>query len=200
MFEGKGLLSPKTLLASGAVLVLAAGLFVQQGGLSLFGQKLEERDISYHKTYDGWWDVACDAAMDGDGTRCYMQYVDVYEPQPNLRAAMVELTYAKDGNGVSQPTLVFNIESGMDFAKSSMRINKPDATAMDLSFGSCSGAECSLTGREAENVLASWRDGKTLALSLFETGGSNVVRTWPLQNMATILDDLASQRAQRNLP
>lgn len=200
MSEGKGLLSPKTLLASGAVIVLAAGLFVQQGGLSLFGQKLEQRDISYHKTYDGWWDVACDAAIDGGGTRCYMQYVDVYEPQPNLRAAMVELTYAKDGNGVSQPTLVFNIESGMDFAKSSMRVEKPDATAMDLPFGACSGTECSITGGEAERILATWRGGETLRLSLSEADGSDVIRTWPLQNMATILDDLASQRAQRNLP
>lgn len=200
MAAGTGLLSSKKLLAGGTVLVLATGLFVQQGGLSLFGQKLEERNISYHKTYDGWWDVACDAAMDGGETRCYMQYVDVYEPQPNLRAAMVELTYARDDNGNSQPTLVFNIESGMDFAKSSMRVEKAEATSMDLSFGSCTGAECSLSGEQAKTILASWRGGETLTLSLSEADGSDVIRNWPLQNMATILDDLASQRASRNLP
>lgn len=200
MSEGKVFLSPRKLLAGSAVIILAAGLFVQQGGLSLFGQKLEERDISYHKTYDGWWDVACDAAMDGTDSRCYMQYVDVYQPQPDLRAAMVELTYTRDSDGISQPVLVFNIETGMDFAKSSMRIEKPDASVMALSFGECSGAECRLTGSEAQGFLASWRTGRTLILSLSEADGSEVIRNWPLQNMATILDDLATRRKQRNLP
>jgi hypothetical protein len=53
-------LSAATLLLGTPVSGLAAG-------------KLAGRPIIFKKTFDGWWDVACDAAPDGSDPCCYMQ-------------------------------------------------------------------------------------------------------------------------------
>ena len=72
--------------------------------------QLPGRLITFKKTFDGWWDVACDTAPDGSDPRCYVQYVDPYRVQPKLRAAMVDFLYRRRADGASEPviTLMLN--------------------------------------------------------------------------------------------
>ena len=58
---------------------------------------LPGRLITFKKTFDGWWDVACDTAPDGTDARCYVQYVDPYRVTPKLRAVMVDFFVSAGG-------------------------------------------------------------------------------------------------------
>ena len=188
-------------LATGSLLLVAAvGLFFQQGGFSLFGQKLDVLDIAYHKTYDGWWDVACDSQSDGSDGRCYVQYVDVYSDRPDFRAAMVHLVYEGEEAGKGTPVLTFNLEGDLDFSAVAMRVETSGQEDLALTLPGCSSSPCIVRDGAAQQMVSAWRDGETLSITLPETGDRPKEIRWPLQNMATILDDLAAQRAQRSYP
>ena len=70
--------------------------------------KLDGRLITFKKSFDGWWDVACDTAPDGTDARCYVQYVDPYRTTPHLRAAMVDFLYRKTTGGKAEPIITFD--------------------------------------------------------------------------------------------
>lgn len=183
-----------------ATLGLGGAAFVQLGDLSLFGQKLEERQTSFFKNYDGWWDLVCDAALDGSDEHCYLQYVDVYSPRPDFRAAMVELTYSEDEAGNSEPHLLFNIEGDLSFRQARMAVRRADQVEVPLPLTGCNGAACSIKGEAASTFLAEWQQGESLTIELIERDDQPKLLSWPLGNMPVILAGLAEQRKARNLP
>ncbi len=183
------------------VLLGLGGLaFVQLGGLSLFGQRLEERQTSFFKNYDGWWDLVCDAKMDGSNEHCYLQYVDVYSPRPDFRAAMVELTYSRDEAGKSQPHLLFNLEGDLSFRQTRMVVRDANQVETPLALTGCDGAACSIRGDAAKAMLAEWSKGQNLQIELIERDGQPKQLSWPLGNIPEILQVLAEQRQARNVP
>lgn len=160
---------------------------------------LAGRKVDYHKIYDVFWDVACDTAMDGSDRGCYVQYVDVYRPRPDFAAAMVEVLFHTDAQGQPDPHLRFDIEPGLSFEDTRIAVQTTsDSLPIDISH--CSGETCRLNGDAARKVLADWRIGETLRLTIDEGRDSPAQLSWPLQNINAILDDLAAQRAERGLP
>ena len=192
--------SAKIIGASSLALLIGVGIFFQQGGFSLFGQKLKPLEIAYHKTYDGWWDVACDSESDGSNGRCYVQYVDVYSQRPDFRAAMVQIVYVKDDAGQSQPRLTFMLERDLDASAVSLDVKQGDTVAERFKLTGCSGSECVIEGPAAAKMLEAFRTGEQLAIGLPESGERPKTLSWPLQNAALFLDDFAAQRAERGYP
>ncbi len=168
------------------------------------GQKLAGRHSEYHKVYDGWWDVACDTAMDGGDRRCYVQFVDIYSPRPNFRAAMVEVVYRRSGDGAGEPVITFDIEPDLSFTGAEIAIIRPDGSQHLLPIGACSGPDsgpkCPVSGDPAAGMLKQWRQGESLSLTIREKDGSKLERRWPLGKINAILDDFDAQRRARNLP
>ncbi len=164
------------------------------------GRELPGRIPEYHKVYDGWWDVACDTAMDGSDRRCYVQYVDIYSPRPNFRAAMVEVIYRPAADGSGEPVITFDIEPDLSFRDAELSVSRPDGSYHRLTTGTCSGPKCSVSGIPATDMLAEWRRGQRLILTIREKDGNMLRRSWPLENINAILDDFADQRAARKLP
>ena len=192
--------SAKVIGASSLALLIGAGIFFQQGGFSLFAQKLKPLDIAYHKTYDGWWDVACDSEMDGANGRCYVQYVDVYSQRPDFRAAMLQLVFFKDTSGKSQPRLSFILERDLDTEAVRLDVKKGDAMVERFKLSGCSGSDCVIEGEAAARMLEAFRTGDQLAITLPETGERPKTLSWPLHNAGALLDDFAAQRAARGYP
>ncbi|MCT4654727.1 MAG: hypothetical protein N4A65_02835 [Cohaesibacter sp.] len=188
----------KSWLVALAGLVLAGGGFWAGGGLSLFGQKLEDRATEYYKSYDGAWDLACDKGAGENKARCYGQLVDVYSNDPNFRAAILHLTYEDDGKGGKEPQLLFNLERDLDFTKVGVSLAAADGARKALSFGDCSGNQCKIKGAAAEQVLAAWREADSLLLDLPEKEGRKTL-SWPLASFSGLLDDLTAQREKRGL-
>lgn len=187
----------KSWLVALAGLFVAGGGFLAAGGLSLFGQKLENRNTEFYKSYDGAWDLACDRASGEQQARCYGQLVDVYSPDPNFRAAILHLTYEKEADQ-RVPQLLFNLESDLDFSDVKATIRGKDGNNKAMSLGECSGNRCKIKGKAAEAILADWREGDALELDLPEPNGRKVI-SWPLANFSQLLDELTSQRRQRDL-
>lgn len=198
---GNGVINRKTgwfaLMFVVAVLALGLALLLPNRHQ---GQKLAGRHSEYHKVYDGWWDVACDTAMDGGDRRCYVQYVDVYSPRPDFRAAMVEVVYRRATDGSAEPVVTFDIEPDLSFRDVALSVSRADGSQHPLNTGDCSGPKCSAAGTAATKMLAEWRKGYSLSLTLREKGGTMRQLSWPLGNINAILDDYAEQRASRNLP
>lgn len=190
----------KAIIIGFAAMVAAGAGYAALDGWSLFGQKLEDLTVSYHKTYDNWWDVSCDATAEGKNGRCYAQYVDVYSHDPDFRAAMVEVIYQKDDQGQSQPVLTFDLEGDLDFRDVKMHTIAEGAPIQTLSLGTCSQNSCVITGEKAAAMLDIWRAGGQLSIHLPETGNRPKILSWPLQNAAALLDNLAEQRAKRGYP
>jgi invasion protein IalB len=177
--------------------VAGAG-FWAAGGPSLFGQKLEDRNTEFYKSYDGAWDLACDRASGERQARCYGQLVDVYSPDPNFRAAILHLTYEKENTGKRVPQLLFNLEADLDFSEVKAVVRTKDGASKALSLGNCSGNRCKIKGEAAEAILADWREGDALELDLPEREGRKVI-SWPLSSFSQLLDELTKQRTSRNL-
>ena len=60
-------------------------------------EKLAGRLITFKKSFDGWWDVACDTAPDGTDARCYVQYVDPYSFGAELSRCNGGFSISQDG-------------------------------------------------------------------------------------------------------
>lgn len=185
-------------LASALVLAcLAAGAL----GWALWprGQVLEGRKVEYHQIYDTFWDVACDTATDGTDRGCYLQYVDVYRPRPDFAAAMVEVVVYEGTDGRPEPHVRFDIEPGLNFQDTQITVAKADGT-VPIDISHCAGNTCRISGDPARAVLDTWRKGEALLLEIDERRDAPARLSWPLGNMATILDDFAAQRQARGLP
>ncbi|MEM8977091.1 MAG: hypothetical protein AAGD43_33995 [Pseudomonadota bacterium] len=184
------------LIAFAAVLSLASG-----GYAPLVANKLPGRLLTYHKVFDVWWDVACDTAPDGTDARCYAQYVDVYSPRPNLRAAIVDFLYRRGSDGQPEPIITFNIEPGLSYARDAeMLVVHNDGTTKPIDASACPTAKCVFTGQVGREMLDEWAGAKTLILLIREKSGKTVERRWPLGNMAEMISIIAEQRKKRGLP
>lgn len=160
---------------------------------------LTGRKVDYHKIYDVFWDVACDTAVDGSDRGCYVQYVDVYRPRPDFAAAMVEVVYHTGADGQPDPHIRFDIEPGLSFEDTQVAVQSGGVTR-PLETAHCTGETCRIKGDAARAMLDIWRQGAALTLTINEGRDAPAQLSWPLGNINTILDDLAAQRAARNLP
>lgn len=160
---------------------------------------LTGRKVDYHKIYDVFWDVACDTAMDGSDQGCYVQYVDVYRPRPEFAAAMVEVVYHKGADGQPDPHIRFDIEPAYTFEGTRIAVSTPSGQ-IPVDTSVCSGPTCRISGDQGKAVLAAWRKGEALSVTIDEGREALITRQWPLGNINAILDDLAAQRATRGLP
>ena len=164
-------------------------------------EKLAGRLITFKKSFDGWWDVACDTAPDGTDARCYVQYVDPYSFAPNFRAAMVDFLYRKTATGSAEPVITFDVEPDLSFARDvAMSIVDADGAEKAMPVGGCEGAKCVFAGTSASVMLVRWSGAKLLRLRIRERSGGEVVREWPLGNMREIVRIMAEQRKARGLP
>jgi len=162
-------------------------------------QTLPGRLVDYHKIYEPFWDVACDTALDGSDRRCYLQYVDVYRPRPDFAAAMVEVVYHAGEDGTPDPHVRFDIEPGLSFRDTGLVVETSDGE-VPLDVSDCRSNTCVITGDAGRDMLEAWRDGTSLWMEISDGGDESVRLAWPLDEMATILEDLAAQRKARNLP
>ena len=138
---------------------------------------LPGRLIAYKKTFDGWWDVACDSAPDGSDARCYVQYVDPYRYPPNLRAAMVDFLYRKSADGNSEPVIRFDVEPDLSFASDvKMSIVDEDGSEKLVPVDECRTEKCVFSGTPAQVMLVRWSGAKLLRLKIKEHSGEVVVR------------------------
>ena len=163
--------------------------------------QLPGRLITFKKTFDGWWDVACDTAPDGSQPRCYVQYVDAYQVKPKLRAAMVDFLYRRSGDDQSVPVITFDVEPDLSFARDvRLAIIGGDGAEKAVSVVNCPTGKCVFTGAAAQAMLIRWSRAKALRLRIREEGGEIVERSWPLGNMREILKIIAAERKARGLP
>ena len=186
-----------------AVLIaIAAALSLASGGYTpLSANKLPGRLLTYHKVFDVWWDVACDTAPDGTDARCYAQYVDVYSPRPNLRAAIVDFLYRRGSDGQPEPIITFNIEPDLSYARDAeMTLVRNDGSTSSIDASGCPTGKCVFTGEVGRKMLQDWSEAKTLILLVKEKSGKIVERRWPLGNMAEMVRIIAEQRKKRGLP
>ncbi len=96
--------------------------------------------------------------------------------------------------------LTFDLEGDLDFRAVEMVVKNTGTPTKPLSLGDCSGSKCIIKGAAAATMLDAWRSGGELSITLPETGGRPKTLSWPLQNAAILLDDLAEQRAKRGYP
>ncbi len=190
------LTSPKRTLAGLLVFAMIAGVAVWW---FYPRQTLEGRLTDYYKTYPPFWDVACDTAMDGSDARCYLQYVDVYRPRPEFAAAMVEVVFHAGTDGTPDPHVRFDIEPGLSFEDTEVNVETPDGD-VPLNVSDCRSNSCVISGEAGRDILAVWRSGTALRLTIDEDRDVPAQLSWPLNEMTAILDDLAAQRAARALP
>ncbi|WP_299848225.1 hypothetical protein [uncultured Roseovarius sp.] len=162
-------------------------------------QTLPGRLSEYHKVYDGFWDVACDTAMDGSDRRCYIQYVDVYRDRPDFAAAMVEVVYHPGDDGQPDPHVRFDIEPGYSFRETRMSVVTADGK-VPFDTSDCRSNTCRRSGDAGRDMLKVWRAGSALELVIEEGRSEPAISTWPLDNINAILDDFEAQRQARNLP
>ena len=163
--------------------------------------QLPGRLITFKKTFDGWWDVACDTAPDGTQPRCYVQYVDAYQVKPKLRAAMVDFLYRRSANGRSVPVITFDVEPDLSFARDvRLAIINGDGAEKAVSVVDCPTGKCVFTGATAQAMLIRWSRAKALRLRIREAKGAIVERSWPLRHMREILQIIAAERKARGLP
>ena len=153
----------------------------------------------YYKTYPPFWDVACDTALDGSDARCYLQYVDVYRPRPEFAAAMVEVVFHSGSDGRPDPHVRFDIEPGFSFEDTSIVVETPNG-AIPIGVAQCPSNTCVISGEAGRDIIDLWRSGTGLRLDIEEGREAPASVTWPLTDMSSILEDLAAQRAARNLP
>lgn len=184
------------------LIAFAAALSLASGGYTpLSANKLPGRLITFHKTFDIWWDVACDTAPDGSDARCYAQYVDVYRPRPNLRAAIVDFLYRHGTDGRPEPVITFNIEPDLSYVRDAqMWLVRADGSRSTIDASACPTAKCVFTGDPGRRMLKDWAQAKTLVLRVQERSGATLERRWPLTNMAEMIRIIAEQRKLRGLP
>lgn len=163
------------------------------------GQTLPGRLVDYHEIYDVFWDVACDTAMDGSDRGCYVQYVDVYRPQPDFAASMVEVVFHAGEDGRPDPHVRFDIEPGLIFSEATMAV-QTETGLIPIDVSECPTNTCRFSGDAGRAVLLAWRSGTELLLEIEEGRGAKEQRVWPLGNINAILDNLAVQRQVRGLP
>ncbi len=189
----------KQVVALLLTLAILTGLMVWRAGWLQADQSLPGRLVDYHKIYDGWWDVACDTAMDGSNRRCYIQYVDVYRPRPDFAAAMVEVVFHTGKDGKPDPHVRFDIEPGLSFRNANVVAKTADGKVL-LDVSDCPSNTCRFSGEAGRAILQTWRKGIALRLEIEEGRPKPSMLTWPLGNMDAILDDFAAQRRKRDLP
>ena len=180
------------------VLVLL-GLVVWQLGWLAGPDKLPARVSEYHKVYDGFWDVACDSALDGTDRRCYIQYVDVYRPRPDFAAAMVEVVMHEGPGAQPDPHIRFDLEPGLSFLDATIAIEGPSGPlAVDVSH--CAVNTCPISGDAARGILAQMLEADALTLRINEGRSEITQLSWPLETFPVLFDDFAARRAERDLP
>lgn len=181
---------------------MLALIFVQiQTSHTAHAEKLAGRLITFKKSFDGWWDVACDTAPDGTDARWYVQYVDPYSYAPNFRAAMVDFLYRKTTGGSAEPVITFDVEPDLSFARDvKMSIVAADGRERPIPVGGCKSAKCVFARTSAHVMLVRWSGAKLLRLRIRESSGAEVVREWPLGNMREIVQIIGAQRKARGLP
>jgi hypothetical protein len=113
---------------------------------------------------------------------------------------MVEVIYRKADDGAGEPIVTFDLEPDLSFADAEISVGRADGSQRPLQTGSCTGPKCSISGDLAAGMLAEWRQGDSLILTIREHDGKSLKRSWPLGNINAILDDFNSQRLARNLP
>ena len=180
----------------------AIGLFLASGWLhATKADQLPGRLITFKKTFDGWWDVACDTAPDGSQPRCYVQYVDAYQVKPKLRAVMVDFLYRRSVDGRSAPVITFDVEPDLSFARDvRLAIIGEDDAEKAVSVIDCPTGKCVFAGGTAQAMLIRWSRAKALRLRIREADGKIVERSWPLRHMREILQIIAAERKARGLP
>jgi len=164
-------------------------------------EKLAGRLITFKKTFDGWWDVACDTDPDGADARCYVQYVDPYRVKPRLRAAMVDFLYRRNAGGKAEPVITFDVEPDLSFARDvRLTVIGMDGAEKEISVATCPSGQCVFAGGTAQAMLVRWSGAERLRLRIREHSGKIEVREWPLGNMREIVRIIAEQRKARGLP
>lgn len=162
-------------------------------------EQLAGRLITFKKTFDGWWDVACDTAPDGSDARCYVQYVDPYQVKPKFRAAMVDFLYRRTADGAAEPVITFDVEPDLSFARDvRLAIIGADGAEKAVTVAACPSGKCVFAGGAAKAMLIRWSGAQRLRIR--EHSGEIVVREWPLGNMREIVRIIAEQRKARGLP
>ncbi|MGI9475775.1 MAG: hypothetical protein ACR2PI_03665 [Hyphomicrobiaceae bacterium] len=183
----------------GVTVILMA--LVQGAPPAAQAETLPGRLITFKKTFDGWWDVACDTAPNGSDARCYVQYVDPYRVTPKLRAVMVDFLYRRADDGDAEPVITFDVEPDLSFARDvRLAIVGADGTEKEIAVSACTGGKCVFAGGKAKAMLIRWSGAKRLRLRIREHGGEIVVREWPLGNMREIVRLIGEQRKVRGLP
>lgn len=164
-------------------------------------EKLAGRLITFKKTFDGWWDVACDTDPDGADARCYVQYVDPYRVKPKFRAAMVDFLYRRKADGAAEPVITFDVEPDLSFARDvRLTVIAGDGAEKEISVAACPSGKCVFAGGTAQAMLIRWSSAQRLRLRIREHSGEVVVREWPLGNMREIVRIIGEQRKARELP
>lgn len=182
------------------LIVFIAGMAAWRAGwLDFGGQTLPGRLTEYYKTYDRFWELVCDSALDGSDRRCYAQYVEAYRFRPDFAAAMVEVIYRPGDDGRADPHVRFDIEPGLSFGDASVTVETPDGGLL-VDVSGCRSNTCVFSGEAGRTILQSWRRGSSMHLKIDEGRAEPVELAWPLGEMDALLDDLGRQRAERDLP
>ena len=129
-------------------------------------EKLAGRLITFKKTFDGWWDVACDTDPDGADARCYVQYVDPYRVKPKFRAAMVDFLYRRKADGAAEPVITFDVEPDLSFARDvRLTVIAGDGAEKEISVAACPSGKCVFAGGTAQAMLIRWSSARTAAVA-----------------------------------
>jgi len=179
--------------------LILLGLMVWKIGWGAGPDKLPGRLVDYHEIYDGFWDVACDTAMDGSDRRCYIQYVDVYRPRPDFAAAMVEVVMHPGGDGQPDPHIRFDLEPGLSFQTVVIATETADGS-VPLDVSHCAVNTCLISGERARALLQDWTKADALTLSIHEGRPAPSQLSWPMERFAILFADFTAQRAARSLP
>lgn len=189
----------RALIAFAIPCVLLLGLTIWQLGWSAGPAGLPGRLVDYHKIYDGFWDVACDTAMDGSDRRCYIQYVDVYRPRPEFAAAMVEVVMHEGDGDVPDPHIRFDLEPGLSFLNTEIVIESQTGS-IPIDVSHCAVNTCPISGDVARQILSHWHSASAITLEIREGRPEPARLSWPMENFDKIFEDFGAQRALRNLP
>lgn len=145
----------------------------------------------------GLWDSVCDQRTT-DGTReerCYLRYVEVFSPRPNLAAMFVFVTPGTAGTEVQ-----FGIERGTRFAPGGFRIARDDAPVWTNESPACLRFRaCTYTEQEAQDLLGVMAQGGALRFTFTDRHGTARDLSWSLSRFGAALQDYRAEAAKRGL-
>lgn len=147
--------------------------------------------VTHQKAF-GLWDSFCDERMTGElrEERCYLRYVEAYKRRPDFAAVFAFITPEEIEFGLERAITL--IDDGIHITRGGTVVWKEDRARCRR------GGACTLSGPDADALLATLAQGGTLHVDL-EHDGEEYRLAWDLSRMADALADFRSNAAARGL-